>query len=180
AVFLAHATHRGGVARDLGLVDHRVGLGRALVFLEGQQDPRVLTAHTQHVRGLALLQDLDIDLGPFAPERPQPALDRFFDGATGELLPTQWAHRFPLLRPRRRPPFEAPDTVGCGSRSSASSLSLSFISLRASAIAACSRRCSSRSAGVGIPRRNGRYFGSWPQPLTKYCCTIWNIVVVIQ
>src|SRR5437867_8450293 len=168
------------MARDLGLVDHGVGLGRALLLLERQQDPRVLAAHAEDGRGLALLQDLDVHLGPFATERPQPALDRFFDGATGELLPTQWAHRFPLLRPRRRPPFEAPDTVGCGSRSSASSLSLSFISLRASAIAACSRRCSSRSAGVGIPRRHCRHFGSWPHPLTKYCCTIWNNVVVIQ
>jgi len=56
------------VPRDLGLVDHGIGLRRALVLLERQEDARVLATHTQDVRGLALLQDLDVDLGALATE----------------------------------------------------------------------------------------------------------------
>src|SRR5688572_23497074 len=180
ALFLTRRAHGVGTARHLGLVDHRLRLRGALVFLERQHHARVLAAHAQHVRRLPLLEDLDVDLRAFAAERPEPALDRLLHRAPRELLPTQWAHFFPLLRPRRRPPFDRPDVVGSGSRSSDSSLSWSFMSCRASTIAACSRRWSSRSAGVGIPRRNGRYLGSRPHPLTKYCCTIWKTVVAIQ
>src|SRR6266850_1079761 len=177
---VAHASRGVGAARDLRLVDHRLGLGRPLVFLERQQHARILAAHAQYVRGLALLEDLDVDVGAFATERPQPPLDGLFHATAGEFLTAKRTHRFPLLRPRRRPPPGAPVVAVVSSLSSESSASLSFISLRASAIAACSRRWSSRSAGVGTPRRNGRYFGNCPQPLTKYCCTIWNSVVAIQ
>ena len=64
----------------------------------------------------------------FAAERPKPALDRLLNGPARELLPTQWAHRFPLLRPRRRPPLDLPGVAGSGSCSSDSSLSWSFMS----------------------------------------------------
>src|SRR6185503_1894318 len=76
ALLFARAHTGVGTARDLGLVDDRLGLGGALVLLEREHHARILAAHAQHIRGLALLEDLDVDLGAFAAERPQSALDR--------------------------------------------------------------------------------------------------------
>ncbi len=49
-------------SRHLGLVDGRLRLG-GRVLLEREEHARVLAAHAQHVRGLALLEHLDIDVG---------------------------------------------------------------------------------------------------------------------
>src|SRR4029077_14516224 len=141
-----------------------------------------------------LLEHFDVDLGALATKRAQPALDGLLDAATGELLATQWAHRFPLRRPRRRP-CPRPATAAASSPFSSASSSagpsplpfdfaprapLFSMSFRPSATISAVSRFIERSAGVGHSRRNFRYFGSCPQPDTKYCCTIWKIVVAIQ
>jgi len=83
-----------GAPGNLTLVDDRFRLLRALFLHERQQHARIDPAHAQHVRGLAPLQDLDIDLRSFSSELEHSALDGFFDGATGELFSTE-RHRVP-------------------------------------------------------------------------------------
>src|SRR5207245_10433738 len=97
---------RIGAPRDLRLVDHRLGLGRRLLLDEGNEHPGVLAANAEHVRRLALLEDLVLDVGALLAERTQSPLYRFLYRTASEFLPTQRTHSFLLLTLRRPPtPF---------------------------------------------------------------------------
>src|SRR5258708_21891506 len=94
---LGGGADRVRAARHVALIDDRLGLLGPLLLGEREEHARVHTTHAEHVRGLAPLQDLDVDVGTFASELQQSALDRLFDGATGELFSPQ-RHRYPPSR----------------------------------------------------------------------------------